>query len=102
MKEHGKVILCGSISTDNTKEDEGQRINHLVIFKKLTIEGFIVYDYKDKFPEYTEKLLDWYQQGKLQDKISVYEGLENVVPAFIDLFSGKNLGKVLVYLPWFL
>jgi len=99
MKEHGRVIICGAISTYNTKENVGHRINHLVIDKRLKIEGFIVNDFKDKFPEYTEKLLNWYQQGKLQDKISVYEGLENVVPAFIDLFSSKNIGKVLVYLP---
>jgi len=99
MKEHGRVIICGAISTYNAKENIGPRMNQLILFKRLKVEGFIVYDFKDRFTEFTEKLLNWYQQGKLKDKITVYEGLDNVVPAFIDLFSGKNIGKMLVYLP---
>jgi len=99
MKEHGRVIICGAISTYNAKENIGSRMNQSILFKRLKVQGFIVYDFKDRFTEFTEKLLNWYQQGKLKDKITVYEGLDNVVSAFIDLFSGKNIGKALVYLP---
>jgi len=99
MKDHGRVILCGSISTFSDKENLGPRINHIVIFKRLKIQGFIVYDFKDRYPEFTEKLLNWYQEGKLKEKVTVYEGLENVISAFIDIYSGKNLGKILVQLP---
>jgi len=99
MKDHGRVILCGSISTFSEKENVGPRVNHMVIFKRLKIQGFIVYDFKDRYPEFTENLLNWYQEGKLKDKVTVYEGLENVVPAFIDIYSGKNLGKILIRLP---
>jgi len=99
MKEHGRVIICGAISTYNAKENIGSRMNQSILFKRLKVQGFIVYDFKDRFTEFTEKLLNWYQQGKLKDKITVNEGLDNVVSAFIDLFSGKNIGKALVYLP---
>jgi len=99
MKEHGRVILCGSISTFSDKENVGRRVNHIIIFKRLKIQGFIVYDFKNRYMEFTEKLLNWYQQGKLLEKVTIYEGLDNVIPAFIDIYSGKNLGKILIHLP---
>jgi NADPH-dependent curcumin reductase CurA len=66
--------------------------------KRLRSQGFIIFDWKDKLGEAQEHLVRWYKQGKLKTRVTEERGLENVPGAFMDLFHGKNIGKMLVKL----
>ena len=67
-----------------------------VSLKGLTIMGFNVYKYADKFDEALNQLTDWCKSGDLKPYEHVVEGFENMPKAFIDQLGGKSQGKVIV------
>ena len=60
------------------------------------MEGFIVLDYAERFPEAITALAGWHAEGKLKQKEDVAYGLENAPRTLVRLFTGKNLGKQLL------
>jgi len=62
------------------------------------MQGFIVIDYFDQYPEFIEQMGAWFSEGKIKSEETVYHGIENAVYAFLGLFEGKNKGKMLVKL----
>ena len=60
------------------------------------MQGFIVADFADKHPEGVQQLATWLQEGKLKYKETIVEGFDNIPQAFLDLFEGKNKGKMVV------
>jgi NADPH-dependent curcumin reductase CurA len=60
------------------------------------MQGFIVSNYADKFPEAMQALSSWLAAGKLKYAETIVKGFENIPTAFIDLFEGKNKGKMIV------
>ncbi len=60
------------------------------------MQGFIVSDFSDKFPAGVRQLAEWLQQGKLTHTETVREGFDHIPRAFLDLFEGKNKGKMVV------
>jgi hypothetical protein len=60
------------------------------------MQGFIVSNYADKFPEAMKHLATWLVEGKLIYKETIVEGFENTPQAFLDMMAGKNKGKMIV------
>ena len=60
------------------------------------MQGFIVSNYAEKFPKAMKQLSLWLSEGKLKYIETVVDGFENIPRAFIDLFDGKNKGKMIV------
>jgi NADPH-dependent curcumin reductase CurA len=60
------------------------------------VEGFLVLDYASRFTEAATQLGKWKMMGKLKDRQTVVEGLEKAPDAINMLFSGGNIGKLLV------
>jgi len=97
MQNFGRIIVCGSVSNYNSETVPiGPRISRPAITKRLRIQGFIVSDFAARFPEAIAKLVQWFTEGKLKDKITVVNGFDNIVQAFLGLFKGENTGKMLV------
>ena len=69
-----------------------------IIGKRLRIEGFIASDHFDQMPAFLAEVTPWLQSGQLQSAQTVDHGLENAPKAFLKLFQGANLGKMLVKL----
>ena len=69
-----------------------------ILMKTLTVSGFLVSDYAERFGESLEALGQWIAEGKIKFKVDVVEGIENAPGAFLNLFSGDNFGKMLVRL----
>ncbi|AZI32544.1 NADP-dependent oxidoreductase [Kaistella carnis] len=93
----GRIIVCGAISAYNdTSVPQGPRVEHFLIRKSALMQGFIVGNYADKFPEGMKHLSQWLSEGKLIYSETIVEGFENIPQAFIDLFEGKNKGKMIV------
>ena len=40
----------------------------------------------------------WIAAGQVKWEETIYQGIENAVPAFLGLFTGENLGKMVVEL----
>jgi hypothetical protein len=60
------------------------------------MEGFIVLDYMDRFPEAIAELMQWVQEGKIVYQEDIQEGIENAPDTLLRLYTGKNIGKQLL------
>ena len=98
-KPFGRFALCGMISEYNNT-DLGQGVRGLVaaVGKSLTLKGFIVSNHTDRQPAFAKDVAAWVASGKLKSRETVREGIENAPAAFLGLFKGENLGKMLVRL----
>jgi NADPH-dependent curcumin reductase CurA len=99
MRDHGRVALCGMISNYNDEKlQPGPRGMGVIIGRRLRIQGFIVTDHFDQFPEYVSAAAGWLATGKLQYRETIAEGIENAPAAFISMLNGGNTGKQIVAL----
>ena len=97
MNFQGRIVLCGQISLYNSKEIPlGPRLQPLLLTRSILMQGFIVGNFKSEFPEATKVLKEWLADGKLESSETIVEGFKNLPNALIGLFSGKNVGKMLV------
>jgi NADPH-dependent curcumin reductase len=95
MNLHGRVVLCGFIS-GYTKQAPEQMSLGLMIVKRLKVQGFLVLDYAARFTEAATELGKWKMMGKLKDRQTIVEGIEKAPDAINMLFTGGNMGKLLV------
>ncbi len=93
------MVQCGGISNYNaTSTPLGPRREWTIITKRIRWEGFVFSDYQAQFPEAVAQLTEWVEQGKLQHRLTIEHGFESIVDAFLGLFDGSNIGKMLVKL----
>jgi hypothetical protein len=62
------------------------------------MKGLIVRDWLDRQREFEKEVSGYLQSGKLKNKETVVEGLDQAEEAFIGLFTGNNIGKMVVKL----
>lgn len=97
INKHARIPVCGTISLYNdTKVALGPRLQHILLTKSATMRGFIVGDFFDKFPAASKQLALWLAENKITFSETIREGFDNIPQAFIDLFDGKNEGKMIV------
>jgi NADPH-dependent curcumin reductase len=94
----GRVVLCGAISSYNAARGEiaGPRNYRNLIPRRGRMEGFIILDYLDRFPEGQAELAGYVADGRVKFAIHLVEGLEQAPAALNLLFTGGNRGKVIV------
>lgn len=99
MNQSGRIVVCGTISNYNDTEPKPGPSNlRQVLVKRLKMQGFIVSDHMELYPEFIEQMSKWISEGKLKWRETIIEGIENAPTAFIGLFKGDNIGKMLVKL----
>jgi NADPH-dependent curcumin reductase CurA len=91
-----RVVLCGAISQYNVDHTIGPRNYLSLITKRARMEGFLILDYLDRFPEAQLQMAGWVADGRIAHREHVVEGLEHAGDALNLLFSGGNTGKVVV------
>jgi NADPH-dependent curcumin reductase CurA len=94
-----RFALCGMISQYNAT-DMGEGVRGLIqaVGKQIRLEGFIVSSHVDMQAAFIKDMSGWIASGKLTWRETVEHGVENAPAAFLKLFSGENLGKMLVKL----
>jgi NADPH-dependent curcumin reductase CurA len=96
---NARFAMCGMISLYNDEKPEPGPSNlALVIGKRLRLQGFIVSDHFDVAPEFVAELSGWIKSGQLHYRETVDEGIAAAPGAFLKLFTGENIGKMLVKL----
>jgi len=98
MNFRGRITLCGLISDYNAKEPYGLKNFRAILVNRLKVQGMIVFDWLERYPEANQALLQLVTSGKLKTRESVVEGLENAPKGLIGLLKGENFGKQLVRL----
>ena len=97
LNDFSRMALCGLIATYNDKEPRPGPYNFAnLLMRRTLVKGFIVIDYYERFPEGVQAMAGWLMEGKLKFETDIVDGFENA-PASLDrLFTGKNLGKLVV------
>ncbi len=99
LRVHGRIIACGGISGYNDEKPKPGPANLFnMTTKRLTMKGLIVFDWLDRQGEFEKEAGAHYQTGKLKSLETVVVGLDQAADAFIGLFNGKNVGKMVVKL----
>ncbi|WP_031427607.1 NADP-dependent oxidoreductase [Flavimarina sp. Hel_I_48] len=92
-----RVVVCGAISVyNNEKMPVGPRVTPILIKNSVLMQGFTVGDFQSEFNNGMKQLATWLQEDKIMHKETIVKGFENIPQAFIDLFDGKNSGKMIV------
>ncbi len=97
LNPFSRIPLCGMISQYNLTEPEpGPRYLFSMIANRALMQGFIIADHFDRFPEFLSEMAGYVKAGRVRSRETVVEGLENAPRAFIDMLKGANIGKMLV------
>ena len=97
MSPHGRIIACGGISTYNEPHPHPGPTNlFLMTTRRLTMKGFIVRDILDQRGIFEQEMRSSLASGRIRSHETVVKGIDRAVQAFIGLFSGDNVGKMIV------
>jgi hypothetical protein len=95
----GRVVMCGAISAYNERgKRRGPSNVYNLIIKRARMEGFLILDYLDRFPEAQIQMVGWLAEGRVKHAEHLVDGLDNAPGALNLLFTGGNTGKVIVKL----
>ena len=97
MNAFGRIALCGMIAG---YDGAPLPLTYpaLILVNRLKIEGFIVSEHMEVWPEALAELGQLVGSGKLRPRESVAQGIASAPEAFIGLLKGRNFGKQLVKL----
>jgi len=88
-----RVILCG---LRNGKDQSSGPDAARIIKTRATVRGMLVTDHLNRFPEFIRNCIRWINEGRIQYKEEIIEGLERAPDAFAQLVAGHNFGKMVV------
>ncbi|MFO1426844.1 MAG: NADP-dependent oxidoreductase [Steroidobacteraceae bacterium] len=98
MNPFSRLPLCGMISQYNATEAYGVKNFRSILVNRITVRGFIVWDFEDRYKQAATDLAQWLAEGRLRYHETVAQGLAAAPAAFIGMLRGENLGKQLVKL----
>jgi NADPH-dependent curcumin reductase CurA len=95
----GRVVLCGAISSYNDHHKPPGPANYLnLISRRASMQGFISWDSWGRWAEITDQLRAWVREGSLRYRTHIFEGLDSAPDALNAMFTGENIGKIVVKL----
>jgi NADPH-dependent curcumin reductase CurA len=96
LAHKARVVLCGAISSYLTGEHPGPANYVNLLAKTALMQGFNALDEWGRFDEAFAALHQWEQEGRLVHREHIFEGIESCVDALNGMFTGVNIGKMLV------
>ena len=97
-RQNARFAICGMIDSYNGGEPQSFRYIMRVIAARIMLKGFIYTDYLAEMADFYRDMGGWISTGQVTGRETVRDGLEKMPEAFLDLFRGGNLGKMLVRL----
>lgn len=92
-----RIVICGGISQyNNTGPIKGPSNYLSLLVNRASMTGMLVMDYASRYGEAARTMAGWMQAGKLKSREQIEEGLENFPEVFLKLFTGGNLGKLVL------
>ncbi|MDB5202989.1 MAG: NADP-dependent oxidoreductase [Ferruginibacter sp.] len=94
---HARIPLCGQISLYNSEETPmGPRLQPMLLTRSVLMQGFIISQFQEHFPEGIQQLAKWIKEDKIKVHETIEHGFENLPNALLGLFKGENTGKMIV------
>ena len=90
-----RIVVCGAISQYNATGAVKGPANYLsLLVNRARMEGMVVFDYAERYPEAVRAIAGWLGEGRMQSREDVVEGLARFPEALRMLFDGRNFGKL--------
>ncbi len=101
LNDFARIPVCGLIAHYNDTQvppgpDRLPQLMRMTLTKRLRIQGFIVWDFREQLPDFLRDVGAWLREGKIKYREDIVEGLEKAPEAFIGLLKGENFGKLIV------
>jgi NADPH-dependent curcumin reductase CurA len=98
MRPHGRIVCCGVVSQYDTNDPQpGPRgIPGLLVNNRVRMEGFLVFDFADRYDAGRAQMRAWLESGDLVSLHDEVTGLDQAPHAFVDLLAGGNVGTRIV------
>jgi len=97
LARHARIVICGAISQYNTTSGVQGPANYLsLLVNRAKMQGMVVFDYADRYPEAMREMAGWMAAGKLKSREDIVAGIETFPETLLKLFKGENLGKLVL------
>mgnify|MGYP001943113260 CR=1 FL=1 len=97
INQRARIVICGAISQYNDMRSMSGPNNYMqLLINRARMEGFVVFDYAQRYGEAIAQMAGWIQGGQLKHREHIVEGIENCPEALRMLFAGANQGKLIV------
>ena len=97
LRLNARVVLCGAISQYNNADSlQGPRNYMALLVNRARMEGFVVFDYAKRYGEAAQQMAQWIQEGKLEAREHVVDGIDDFQKHLMMLFRGENFGKLVI------
>jgi NADPH-dependent curcumin reductase CurA len=97
LRLHARIAICGAISQyNNTTPIQGPANYLSLLVNRARMQGFIVFDYADRYPQAARDMGQWLADGRLKAREHIVEGLETFPETLLMLFDGRNQGKLII------
>jgi hypothetical protein len=97
-RQNARFAICGMIEAYNERTPMCFKYIMRVMAMRIRLQGFIIFDYFPRMAEFYRDMAAWLASGAVKSHETVVEGLEQMPDAFLGLFMGANVGKMLVRL----
>jgi NADPH-dependent curcumin reductase CurA len=97
-RQNARFSICGMIESYNATTPISFRFIQRIIAARIMLKGFIVFDYFPRMAEFYAEMAPWVAGGTVKSRETIVDGLEQTPAAFLGLFKGDNIGKMLVRL----
>jgi NADPH-dependent curcumin reductase CurA len=93
-----RIVICGAISQyNNTTPIQGPKNYMSLLVNRARMEGFVIFDYTERFPQAIAELAGYLKDGRLKSKEDIVEGGVAAFPQTLNkLFAGENFGKLVL------
>lgn len=91
-----RIAICGAVSQYNEDTMRGPSNYMALLVRRARMQGFVVFDYADRYAEAAREMAGWMAEGKLRSREDIVEGLETFPDTLLKLFRGENTGKLIL------
>jgi NADPH-dependent curcumin reductase CurA len=92
-----RVVINGTASIGSWDPiPQGPRVERHLLVKRARMQGFLIFDYVQHFPEALRELEGWVRSGQIRYREDILDGIEQAPGSIAGLYRGENLGKRLI------
>jgi NADPH-dependent curcumin reductase CurA len=96
LARRARIVICGAVSQYNADSMRGPSNYMALLVRRARMEGFVVFDYADRYAEAAREMAGWMAEGKLVGREDVVTGIETFPETLLKLFRGENTGKLVL------
>lgn len=94
-----RITVCGTASLQEWDPIPlGPRVHRQLLVARARMTGFLIHDYRDRYPEAVAQLGDWVRDGRIAVREHFLDGIEQAPGALRMLYRGENTGKLIIRL----